>query len=314
MDPKKIARSVIGSISDAIFPAKACDRSQSQHNEKAKLFYEIAHNQNNAVKSDFIEFLSSKTKVFNEFEEMSSFVTSILRMSSYPFFVVDKSMTIQYMNPACLEFTGVAIDDAVGRISCSKIFDSSHCGKDCAVKQAMNTQRSVIGKKVKVRDKQNKEHTIVVTAGPLIDASGRVLGGFEIWRDAMPEDEITRRIDQFRRSLKEYCWDVEGFLDVVSRCPVTKELDDLKKREELVEKMKKKTRDLFISGNNLLKTYCWDILNCPAERQVQCPAFPNDGINCWEVDYTWCDGQMQGAAADKKVKCGKCPVYRNSLK
>lgn len=314
MDPKKIAKSMINSISDVIFPTKNCEEPRSQQNEKAKLFYEITHNQNDAVKSDYIEFLSSKTKVFNEFEEMSSFVTSILRMSSYPFFVVDKSMTIQYMNPACLEFTGVDINDAIGRVSCSKIFDSSHCGKNCAVKQAMHTQRSVIGKKVKVRDKHDKEHTIIVTAGPLIDASGRVLGGFEVWRDAMPEEEVTHRIDQFRKSLKEYCWDVEGFLDVVSRSPATKELDDANKREELVEKMKTKTRDLFNSGNSLMKTYCWDILNCPAERQVQCPAFPNNGMKCWEVDYTWCDGQMQGEAADKKDKCGKCLVHKNSAR
>lgn len=314
MDPKKIAKSVINSISDVIFPAKDCGESQSQQIEKAKLFYEIAHNPGSTVKSDYVEFLSSKTKVFNEFEEMSSFVTSILRMSSYPFFVVDKNMTIQYMNPACLEFTGVDINDAIGRTTCSKIFDSSHCGKNCAVKQAMNTQRSVIGKKVKVRDKHDKEHTIVVTAGPLIDSNGRVLGGFEVWRDAMPEEEITHRIDQFRKSLKEYCWDVEGFLDVVGRSPNTKELDDADKREEIIEKMKKKTRDLFNSGNNLMKTYCWDILNCPAERQVQCPAFPNKGMKCWEVDYTWCDGQMQGEAANKKDKCARCVVYKNSAR
>lgn len=33
--------------------------------------------------------------------------------------------------------------------------------------------------------------------------------------------------------------------------------------------------------------------------------------NCWNVDYTWCDGQMQGKATEKMDRCKGCVVYKN---
>ena len=42
--------------------------------------------------------------------------------------------------------------------------------------------------------------------------------------------------------------------------------------------------------------------------KVQCPAFPNNGRNCWDIDYTWCDGQMQGKTFEKTKKCMQCSV------
>ncbi|MBF0521982.1 MAG: PAS domain-containing protein [Candidatus Omnitrophica bacterium] len=259
--------------------------------------------------NNFLEFLSSKAKVFDEFEEMSSFAASILRASSYPFFVVDKNMKIQYMNPACLDFTGLKLNDAIGKVKCMRVFNSDLCEKNCAIKQAMTTQKSVIGKRVKVQDKFDREHTIIVTAGPLIDKRGRVLGGFEVWRDAMPDEEVTLRINRLLDTLKNYCWSVESFLEGIEKRPFSKELENKENWDRLINGMKKRTNDLQDYCKNLLKSSCWDILNCPAERQVQCPAFPNHGVKCWDVDYTWCDGQMQGTAEEKINKCKKCSVY-----
>jgi hypothetical protein len=48
---------------------------------------------------------------------------------------------------------------------------------------------------------------------------------------------------------------------------------------------------------------CWEFLNCPSETRSQCPAHPQSGKKCWEVDNTLCKGQTQGTAADKKEFC-----------
>ncbi|MEI6437189.1 MAG: PAS domain-containing protein [Candidatus Omnitrophota bacterium] len=263
------------------------------------------------AQDDFLDFLSSKTKAFGDFEDMATFAVSILRASTYPFFVVDKDMKIQFMNPACLDFTGLNLNDAIGKVVCADIFKSDLCTNHCAIKQAMKTRKSVIGKRVKVIDRINREHSIVVSAGPLIDKKGRVLGGFEVWRDAMPDEEVNARTKHLLNAVRDYCKNMEGFLEDIGR----KDLDSKDGRDKLILEMKKRTGDLKVYCSTTMKSNCWEILNCPAERQVQCPSFPNHGKHCWEIDHTWCDGQMQGAARDKRDKCRKCLVHiRGKLK
>lgn len=264
---------------------------------------------------DFLDFLSSKTKAFGEFDDMAAFAVSILRASTYPFFVVDKEMKIQFMNPACLEFTGLSLNDAIDKKRCAQVFNSDLCEKNCAIKQAMKTRKSVIGKRVKVIDRLGRDHTIVVSAGPLIDKTGRVLGGFEVWRDAMPDEEVSARTRHLLSAVKDYCRTMESFLEDIGKKPLAKEFDGKDGWDKVINDMKKRTGDLKLYCSTTMKSNCWEILNCPAERQVQCPSFPNHGAKCWEIDHTWCDGQMQGAALDKKDKCRKCVVHiRGKLK
>jgi len=272
-------------------------KASQDHLCKSKCSQKTASVENSEHKDALFEFLSSRAQVFSEFDDMASFAASILRASSYPFFVVDRNMKIQYMNPACLNFTGLKLPDAIGRINCAKVFSSDLCEKKCAVKQAMATQKPVIGKRVKVLDKAGTEHLIIVTAGPLIDKKGKVLGGFETWRDAMPDEEVALRNKRFLDTVKSYCWGMESFLE------------NKENWERSIDDMKQRTSALLDYCSHYMKSSCWDILNCPPERQVQCPAFPNHGAKCWEVDYTWCEGQMQGTVAEKKSHCKRCFVY-----
>lgn len=140
----------------------------------------IYHDKIQFGRKSVVEFLMTKTKAFKEFQDMSAFVTSILRASNYPFFVVDTDLNVEYMNPACLEFTGLNLGSVAGKMVCRDIFESDLCESRCPVKQAMDTQSPVVGRWVKVRDKDKKEHTIIVNAGAFVDNNGEVLGGYEI--------------------------------------------------------------------------------------------------------------------------------------
>ncbi len=51
----------------------------------------------------------------------------------------------------------------------------------------------------------------------------------------------------------------------------------------------------------LAGTNCWEYLQCPDKDK--CPAFPKDGLGCWEVPGTLCRGQKQGT---KEEKIGAC--------
>ena len=258
--------------------------------------------------SSLTEFLMTKTKAFKEFREMSAFVTSVYRASNYPFFMVDTNLSIQYMNPACLEFTGLKLPETSGKMFCHDIFESDLCQGNCAIKQAMTTKRPIVGKRVNGKDKNGKRHTIIVSAGALVDMSGEVLGGFEMWRDAMPDAEMTSRVNSLMSTLDDYCRNMQDLfeqLDDAFACEAAKSQSG----KQIINQMKQQMGTLINTCHTMQRSHCWSFMDCPNERQMQCPAFPNNGRNCWDVDYTWCDGQMQGKAADKIEKCTQCIVY-----
>ncbi len=54
---------------------------------------------------------------------------------------------------------------------------------------------------------------------------------------------------------------------------------------------------------------CWEVLNCAREKS--CPAYPNNGRNCYAVTATWCKGVQQGSYGDKIEMCrADCDFYR----
>jgi len=62
---------------------------------------------------------------------------------------------------------------------------------------------------------------------------------------------------------------------------------------------------------------CWEVKQCgrvPGGSKVAdmgvCPAYPNDGTNCWNVAGTFCGGKVQGSAAQKRGGCLNCEFYK----
>ena len=58
---------------------------------------------------------------------------------------------------------------------------------------------------------------------------------------------------------------------------------------------------------------CWEYKNCPPEIHELCPAFPNNGHECWKIPGTKCEG---GAVQfldmrDKAEYCFECDFYDN---
>ncbi len=55
-------------------------------------------------------------------------------------------------------------------------------------------------------------------------------------------------------------------------------------------------------------TPCWEYMKCG--REAQCPAHPDHGFECWNVESTVCRGERQGNYDAKIGNCRKsCPYY-----
>lgn len=53
---------------------------------------------------------------------------------------------------------------------------------------------------------------------------------------------------------------------------------------------------------------CWSFMKCG--KETDCPAHPNSGSACWNVEGTLCRGQKQGTYAEKVSECRtKCEFY-----
>ncbi len=62
-------------------------------------------------------------------------------------------------------------------------------------------------------------------------------------------------------------------------------------------------------ANKVDTVLCWEIKNCPEGRRNGCPAYPDNGSDCWMVTGTRCGGEEQGTYQDKMGNCRKCDTY-----
>jgi hypothetical protein len=59
-------------------------------------------------------------------------------------------------------------------------------------------------------------------------------------------------------------------------------------------------------------TPCWDFMKCGME--THCPAYPDHGFDCWNVEGTLCRGQKQGSYDAKVGSCRSlCGYYQGIM-
>ncbi len=91
---------------------------------------------------------------------------------------------------------------------------------------------------------------------------------------------------------------------------VTSSIDDIaksiKKLDEAAELMSN-----LISRFRTKQTSnrCWEIMNCPPDRQAKCPGKNDQEERCWLISGTWCGGVLQSDANAKMHRCMKCKAF-----
>jgi PAS domain S-box-containing protein len=118
---------------------------------------------------------------------------------SDPFFIVDPEMTITYINPLAAKISGFSPQEVEGKMKCHHLFRSDICDTDCSVKKALRTGEPTTGINLSSVSKRGKVMHIMVSAAPLKDSKGNILGAFEIFRDTTKMVEAENQIKESAR-------------------------------------------------------------------------------------------------------------------
>jgi len=112
---------------------------------------------------------------------------------SDPFFTVDPEMNVVFINEAATRLIGLSREEAIG-MPCCEVFHSSACEQKCPVKRALETDETTVGQRITIKNRKGREIPAMSSSALLKDSSGKVLGGFEIFRDLTAEVEAEKRL------------------------------------------------------------------------------------------------------------------------
>jgi PAS domain S-box-containing protein len=133
---------------------------------------------------------------------------AILESISDGVFTVDLEWRITSFNRAAEQITGVPRREALGR-RCCDVFRASMCEADCALGRTLKSKRPVIGQSAYIVRGDGSRIPISVSTAVLRDASGRVIGGAETFRDLSEVETLREELaGRFRAG------------DLVSRSPL----------------------------------------------------------------------------------------------
>ncbi len=110
-------------------------------------------------------------------------------------FTVDRNWRITSFNMAAEIITGWDREEAVGSF-CSDVFHSSICGKNCAIAESLYSGRPVANRSIMIQDKEGKNKPISISASPLVDVVGNVVGGVETFRDLSVMESLRKQLMQ----------------------------------------------------------------------------------------------------------------------
>lgn len=110
-------------------------------------------------------------------------------------FTVDRNWRITSFNRAAEEITGWAREDAMGK-SCSDIFHSSICGKSCAIAESLYKGAPVANRSITIRNSAGEKIPISISAAPLTDHEGNIIGGVETFRDLTAITTLRQQLSQ----------------------------------------------------------------------------------------------------------------------
>jgi PAS domain S-box-containing protein len=110
-------------------------------------------------------------------------------------FTVDQHWKITSFNRAAETITGWKADEAVGR-SCSEVFHSSICGKTCAIAESLYSGRPVSNRSITIRNQAGETIPISISASPLADHEGNIIGGVETFRDLTALTSLRKQLNR----------------------------------------------------------------------------------------------------------------------
>lgn len=110
-------------------------------------------------------------------------------------FTVDLDWNITFFNEAASRITGIPAEEAVGS-KCWEVFHSSLCDGDCALRACMKDCGRISNKSIFFIHADGRKVPVSISASPLVDATGNLLGGVESFRDLTDIQIIRREVEE----------------------------------------------------------------------------------------------------------------------
>ena len=96
-------------------------------------------------------------------------------------FSVDQNWRLTSFNRAAEELTGWKREDALGK-TCKEVFKSNCCGTECVLAESIDSKQPVENKSVFITHANGTRIGATISATPLLDKSGNVVGGVQVFR------------------------------------------------------------------------------------------------------------------------------------
>jgi PAS domain S-box-containing protein len=158
------------------------------------------------------------------YQKEESFVEILNRIPD-GLFTTDHEWRITYFNPAAEKITGFSAFDAVG-MYCKDVFKNAICESDCALKRAVADGKDVHNREYEITNIDGKKVPIICSTSVFRDATDRIAGGLEIFKDITEQqrlqEEIVRRERRYRRIF-------EGSHDMIYTSNIDGQLLDVNK-------------------------------------------------------------------------------------
>ncbi|HEB50161.1 MAG TPA: PAS domain-containing protein [Desulfobulbus sp.] len=108
-------------------------------------------------------------------------------------FTVDRNWKITSFNRAAEEITGWPAREALGT-SCSEVFRSSICGRECAIAQSLYSGCPACNRSITIRNRRGSTVPVSISAAPLVDNCGNIIGGVETFRDLSAINSLRKQL------------------------------------------------------------------------------------------------------------------------
>jgi PAS domain S-box-containing protein len=145
-----------------------------------------------------IEVINDISKEINLQAKMTdeiAYVNSIIEGIKDPFFIVDKNMTVTFINESAAGAVGYRVEEVINKMKCREVFKSDICENNCAIKASMSTHQSIVGTRVNLTTRNGQQIPVLASASAIRNGAGDVVGGFELVRDISKfaiEDQVKK--------------------------------------------------------------------------------------------------------------------------
>ncbi|MBL7094368.1 sigma 54-interacting transcriptional regulator [candidate division KSB1 bacterium] len=144
-----------------------------------------------------------------------SYTNVILDSIADGVFTVDCDWRITSFNRAAEIITGITREDAIGS-TCRDVFHSNICDSNCLLRQSIRDDKPITNRSIYIVNSNEDQIPISISAAPLKDENGNIIGGIETFRD---QTEVT----ELRKQLKKQY----SYQDIISKSPSIQKIFDI---------------------------------------------------------------------------------------